>query len=76
MVSRASNLALIEAADLPEDVLALLDHYLSTSPAPTATPGRATRSSTTSYAIDQDQGEGEIVVYNRPSCCSRPIARR
>src|SRR5437016_5302711 len=37
----------------------------STSAAPTVFPRRATRSSTTGLRIEHDQGDVEIVVYNR-----------
>jgi len=54
----------IEAADLPDDVLALLDHHLDLA----GTSGDPNAGDPIPYdelRIEHDQGEVEIVVYNR-----------
>jgi len=66
----------IEAAHLPEDVLALLDHHLLYLGGTTATPRRATRSSTISYASSTTRAPWRSSSTTAPSCCSRPTPRR
>ena len=55
----------ILAAALPDDVLALSTATSSTLPAPTAIRTRATAIQYDELRIEHDEGEVEIVVYNR-----------
>ncbi len=51
--------------DLPEDVLALLDHHLLDRGGTYGNPNWATPIQYDELRIEHDQGEVEIVVYNR-----------
>ena len=65
----------IEAADLPEDVLALLDRLLDLG----GTYGDPEAGEPIQYdalRIEHDQGVVEIVVYNRAILLFMPTARR
>ena len=66
-----------EAADLPDDVLALLDQHLLDLGGTYGDPEAGDPIQYDELRIEHDQGVVEIVVYNRaPSCCSSPTARR
>jgi hypothetical protein len=55
----------IEAAHLPEDVLALLDHHLLDLAGAYGDPNAGDPIQYDELRIEHDQGEVEIVVYNR-----------
>jgi len=66
----------IAAADLPEDVLALLDRRLFDLAGTYGDPEAATRSSTTSYTSSTTRATWRSSSTTAPSCSSRPTARR
>jgi len=55
----------IEAADLPDDVLALLDQHLLDLAGTSSDPNAADPIQYDELRIEHDQGDVEIVVYNR-----------
>src|SRR2546426_2421092 len=55
----------IEPADLPDDVLALLDHHLLDLGGTYGDPDAGDPIQYDELRIEHDQGEVEIVVYNR-----------
>ena len=55
----------IEAADLPEDVLALLDQHLLDPDGTYGDPNAGDPIQGDELRIEHDQGDVEIVVYNR-----------
>ena len=59
----------IEAADLPEDVLALLDQHLLGLGGTYGDPRPATPSSTTSYASSTTRARGRSWSSTAPFCC-------
>ena len=65
MVRRASNLALIEAPDLPDDVLALLDQHHLALGGTYGDPGAGDPIQDDELRIEHDEGDVQIVVYNR-----------
>jgi len=66
----------IEAADLPDDVLALLAHHHLDLARIYGDPEAGDPIQYDVLRIEHDEGDVEIVAYNRASCCSRPTARR
>ena len=55
----------IEATDLPDDVLALLDHHLVNFGGTYGDPHAGDPIQYDELRIEHDQGDVEIVVYNR-----------
>ena len=55
----------IEAADLPDDVFALLDHHLLDLGGTYGEPEAGEPIQYDELRIEHDQGDVEIVVYNR-----------
>ena len=55
----------IEAADLPDDVLALLDHHLLDLGGTYGDPNAGDPIQYAELRIEHDQGDVEIVVYHR-----------
>ena len=66
----------IEAADLPEDVLALLDHHLLDLGGTYGDPRTGDPIQYDELRIEHDQGLLEIVISTVPSYCSGPMARQ
>ena len=60
----------IEAADLPEDVLALLDHHHLDLGGTYGGPQASDPIQYDELRIEHDEGDVEIVVYN---CAIRPL---
>ncbi len=65
----------IEAADLPEDVFALLDHHHLDLGDTYGDPEAGDPFSTTSYASSMPRALSRSSSTTAPSCCSRPTTR-
>ena len=57
-------------------MFALLDHHPLDLGGTYGVPEAGGPIQSDELRIEHDQGEVEIVVYNPPSCCSRPTAER
>ena len=66
----------LEAAELPEDVVAVVDAHLLDLGGTYGVPRQETRSSTTSYASSTTRATSRSSSTTAPSSCSSPIARR
>ena len=65
-----------EAADLPEDVVALVDAHLLDLGGTYGDPNAGGPLQYDELRIERDQGGGRSWSSTAPSCCSRPRARR